>query len=236
MRPLFIIPAARQCRRPAPYQSGTGMAEFTVVAIPLLLLGLAAFETARWFSTNHLLSVALQQAGRAAIVAHGHPHVIQAAFEQGIQTLHPGTARRASTSPISWRIEILSPTPLSFADFTDPGLRAPAAPRLKAINNHYLAEQHARYQRQGWAGGRGPASGQTIYQANTLTLRLRYPLQPIVPGLKPVLRALGRQDGSYAGQALRHGYLPLVREISFLMQSHPVNWPLPRTGNITRPR
>ncbi|TEA79538.1 TadE/TadG family type IV pilus assembly protein [Allopusillimonas ginsengisoli] len=218
-------------------QSGTGIAEFTIVAIPIFFLGLAAFETARWFSTNHMLSVALQQAGRAAIVAHGHPDIIQSAFEQSLNALNPGSKRRlpGASGAISWHIEILSPTPGAFLDFGDRRLRARPDVRFDIINNHYLAEQHARYQRNGWADGLGPVSNQTIYEANMLTLRLRFPLPPLVPGVKSILQTLGKQNGSYSEQALFHGFLPLVREVSFVMQSHPINWPLPSSGKIIRP-
>lgn len=215
-------------------QTGSGMVEFTIVALPLIFLGFAAFESARWFAARHILSVALQEAGRAAIVAHGHPAVIHAAFEQALQPLRvlESRAPQARNAPVSWKIEILSPSRQVFRDFSDKRLGSYQRSHARAINNHYLAEQHARYRARGWPGGRGPISGKTIFEANVLTLRLHYPLKPIVPGVSALLRTLGQSDGRYSERALQHGYLPLVREISFVMQSHPVLWPWPEGGQV----
>jgi len=239
-------------------QRGSGAVEFIVVALPLIFLGLCAFETARWLSARHLLSVALYEAARAASVQHAHPAVIESAFEQALAPLQTGRRQRpsfrAQHPDVAWQISVLSPSPAAFRDFADrtPGLYANGA--TAAINNHYLAEQHARHRARGWPDGRGPLSGQDIFQANTLTLRLHYPFKPLLPGIAAILRGLAgenRQDQAPDGNRnnparklkpdpspdsmLRQGYLPILREVSVVMQSHPQAWALPY-GRVRGPQ
>lgn len=149
----------------------------------------------------------------------------QAAFHQ----------RRRDTGAPAWQIELLSPSSAAFNDFSDPALADDQFDRLPTINNHYQFEQDRRLRAQGWPGGQGPESGMSIYQANTLVLRLTYLHEPIVPGMKGLMRLLGKQNGTYGQHAMAHGYLPIKRQISLTMQSHPVHWPMLNDGTIVRP-
>jgi hypothetical protein len=242
-------------------QHGAGAAEFIVIALPLIFLGLCAFETARWLSARHLLSVALYEAARAGSVQHAHPAVIESAFQQALAPLEAGQRGRSRSrgGQTAWQISVLSPAPGAFLDFADRAAArhangAHANGAMAIINNHYLAQQHARHRARGWPDGRGPQSGQDIFQANTLTLRLRYPFKPLVPGVAAILRSLAggnRQretaDGKRSALArkpvadpgpdsmLRQGYLPILREVSVVMQSHPQAWPLPHGRIHGRP-
>ncbi|UYO94840.1 TadE/TadG family type IV pilus assembly protein [Pollutimonas sp. M17] len=231
-----------------PRQSGASLIEFSAVALPILLLGLGSVDIAAWLFARQAASLALLEAGRAGIVGHAHPDVMIQAFEQALLPMFPGPSRQASrqklqnalhrrtalTGRAPWQIEVLSPTPEAFRDFADATASAPGKGALAAINNDYQHEQNQKRREQGWAGGLGPASGASIFQANTLVLRLSYLHEPVLPGIKRLIRLLGQENGSYRQHALAHGYLPLVREMALGMQSHPVEWPLPAGGKIVR--
>src|SRR3546814_6870832 len=64
---------------------------------------------------------------------------------------------------------------------------------------------------------------------------LSYLHKPVLPGIQGLIRLLGIAHGTYSQHAMAHGYLPLNREISLAMQSHPVRWPMPEGGHILRP-
>lgn len=228
-------------------QRGTSLIEFTIVAVPLLLLGLGALEAALWFFTKQAISLALLQAGRAAIVDHANPRTIEAAFEQAMLPLYSATKpssaqlrlqaalaqRTRLTGSAPWQIQRLSPTSAAFLDFGDPKLQVAGATGLAVINNNYLAEQHGRHQHGDHHHSRGSLSGLTIFQANTLVLRLHWLHQPVVPGISALLRLLGNPEGSYSQRAMAlGGYLPLSQDISLVMQSHPVNWPALANGKV----
>ena len=222
------------------------MIEFMIVAVPILLLGLGSIEAAHWLLTRQVVSLALLEAGRAGINKQAHPDSIAQAFEQALLPLFPATQnqsaqtqqqiafrqRQQGTTDPPWQITILSPSLEAFQDFADPKLNTTG---LSAINNNYQFEQNQRYREQGWANGLGPSSGLSIYQANTLTLHLNYLHQPLLPGVRSLLRTLGNTQGTYSQRAMSRGYLPLSREISLTMQSHPVRWPMPGAGHVIRP-
>lgn len=226
------------------------------MAVPLLLAGLGAVELAAWLHTRQALSLALLEAARAGVADHARPDGMAAAFEQALLPLFAGgraPARRAPAQSLQaaldergqtlgrapWRIEVLSPPAAAYADFSDASIAEglPAdAHGLAAINHAYQPEQDAAARARGWPQGRGPHSHVSIFDANTLALRLSYPQRPALPGIASLLRMLGTQGGSYRRHALAHGYLPIVREIALPMQSHPVSWPWPAHGKIVGPQ
>lgn len=229
-------------------QRGASLIEFSLVAVPILLMGLGCVEVARWFQVRQFVDVALLQAARAGITGHARPQAIEAAFEQALLPLYASgpaasadsrmradfARRGAVLGDAPWRIEILSPAKAAFADYADPGLAIARETGLAAINNDYQAEQHQRYLGQGRP--LGAASGLTIYQANVLALRLTFPHRPLVPGVAALLRQLGDPAGSYASRAMAlGGYLPMVRELRLGMQSHPVDWPKGHGGKVVMP-
>ena len=239
MRPFTLI-----CRsQPTRYrhQTGISLIEFSIVAIPLLLVGLGSVEIAQWFFVKQAVSLALTEAARAGITRHASPDAIETAFELGLLPLYPPTAAQTSQQRLQqalarrsdaarhlppWQIEILSPTERAFQDFNDPQLAIGKERGLAAINNNYQAEQDQRYRARGWADGLGPVSNQSIYQANTLILKVTYLHEPMVPGLKSLIRLLPIGSNSYAQHAMASsGYLPVQQEIQLTMQSHALNWP-----------
>jgi hypothetical protein len=220
------------------------MVEFAVAALPLLIAGLLVVEAARWHVVRQMLNLALLDAARAGATAHARPQVIDDAFEHGLLPLFtpPGQHRSAharmraeqldvtrQTGLLPWRIDILSPSGTAYADFGDAAVRVDGAHGLPAINNDYQADQHARRRSRGWPDGRGPRSGLTIFDANTLRLRLTYIHAPLVPAVRAMLRAIGAAaSGDQA--ALRAGMLTMVMEMALPMQSHPVDWPAARAS------
>lgn len=230
-------------------QTGAGILEFSIVAIPVLLLGLGTIESAQWLFTRQAAGLALLEAGRAGITQHANPDAMIAAFEHALLPLHASTSRASAQGRLDaalaqrrqrlaaapWRIEILSPALTVYQDFADPALLISRQSGHAAINNNYLHEQNLRHHAKGWPQGRGPVSGKDIFQANTLSLRLSYLHEPAIPGMKALLSLLGNDQGSYRQRAMAAGYLPLIREMSFIMQSHPVSWPMPENGKIVGP-
>lgn len=236
--------SAANCRR----QGGQGAVEFLLAAAPVLLLGLSSIEAIHWYFVRQAVSLALTQAGRAAITQHADPAVLDTAFAEALLPLHAGPtpaasrarlekaiARREHTTGLpAWRIRIVSPSTASFADFasSNPDLGRASHP---IIDNDYLHEQHQARLAQGWLHGRGPQSGQTTLEANTLVLHLTWLHEPLLPGMRQLLRQLAPPDTRYGSQAMSiGGYLPLHRQVALVMQSHPIEWQMPANGRIVR--
>jgi len=220
-------------------QSGTSAIEFTLVAIPLLLVGLGAIELSRWFFVKQAISLALLEAARAGITDHARPATIEAAFEHALLPLFPATSRQSAaqrlreafdrrhsaTDTAPWQIQVQKPDAAVFHDFAAPGLSVRGAPGLATIDNNYQAEQHVRYTAQRPPDGRGAFSGATIFEANNLALQLTYMHEPLVPGMRALLQMLSPHSSGYSKQAFSGGYLPLQQTLQLTMQSHPVAWP-----------
>ncbi|GAA0506796.1 MAG: TadE/TadG family type IV pilus assembly protein [Pigmentiphaga sp.] len=214
-------------------QRGAAMAEFTVVAIPLLLTGLGAFETGRWLLTRQAVGYALFEAARAGTAAHADPAAMAQAFERALSPAlgtpalaSPGDQSAAARARMAgWarhhglpmaRIEQLSPTAASFQDF--PAGRA-AGPR--ELDYDYQRLHHDTVYFSRYRGGIGPRSGQTLFDANTLVLRLTYLHAPYLPGMRALLRSLANasETDDYVRRARAAGLLVIRREIAMPMQS-----------------
>lgn len=206
-------------------QSGAAAIEFSLAALPILLVGLGVVELAQWFFLKQAISLALLEAGRAGITEHNSPQAMQDAFKRALQPVAP-LARSDH-----WRIEVISPSPFAFQDFADKTLSATSPHGLLVINNDYQSEHHERNIERGSIEGRGLYSSQTIFEANTLALRLTYGHAPLLPGVAALLRMLPASEG-YAGRTLQSGRLPLRQELRLNMQSHPMAWPLTNDGHV----
>jgi len=221
-------------------QQGAALVETSLILLPMLLAACLAIEVSQSNQIRHITALALYQTSVTASLTHADRSTWQARFERAILPLFvtSGLAedalRRLRTTqqellsrtglPV-WNIEVISPTTESFEDFAHPALSAQHG--VAVIRNDYLAEQHMKNQEAGWEAGRGPHSGQTIYEANTLQLRLTYLYPPKVPGVGAVLRILGqlgRNRKDRAGQAWQHGLFAVVLEQGMMMQSHPIAW------------
>lgn len=223
-------------------QRGAALIESAVALGAVLLVALAAIEAMHWQLMRQLAYVALTESARAGATGHARPSLIAQAFEtallpryaspggqpEALSMLRAALARTAQRAGMpAWHITVLRPGAAAYADFSQPGLRVPAAAGLLAVRNDYQAEQHATYQSR-WPDGQGPRSGLTIFQANTLRLRLRYLVEPITPAGRLAMQALAVLPGSPDAcfhRALRAGMLPLAITLTMDMQSHPVQWP-----------
>lgn len=218
---------------PSSTQSGTGMIEFLLVAMPLLLTAMGGVEISHWMFTRQAISMALIEASRAGATQQASPQAIANAFEAALAPLYPGTStalngQRTSQAlakhqhhhagALPWHIQLVSPDAAAFEDFASqtPGVKHISG--LPTIDNSYQLEQHQSRQQQSWPHGKGHQSGQTIYQANELVLRLTYRYKPLLPGFEAI-----------AGDALA-----LTQETVLAMQSHPVLWPDDPAGRVTR--
>ena len=220
-------------------QAGAAAIEFAIAGTVVLLLGLLSVEAGRWHVVRQLAHVALMEAGRAGATAHGHPARIHDAFEDALLPLYvgaggePGARRRQAQQTASivqqgltpWRIEVLTPSQRDFLEHSRQGLAVSAAPGRRAISNDYLDVQHARRPAR-------PGSP-TIFDANTLTLRLTYLHRPWLAPIRVLLRRLVRADpASYASAAWARGWLPIQMTLEIEMHTHPVDWagvtPTPR--------
>ncbi len=206
------------------------------------MLGLGGVELTHWMSLRQVLSLALMDAARVGATRQARPAAIATAFEQGLRMAYPGAEaatwalrQRRQALGLPWHIGIRQPAPAAFLDHADATLSAPRdAPEQASIRNDYQALQHARRLAQGWPQGRGPRSGHTIYEANTLTMDLLWPHRPMLPGLSALIRALASLSADAAqARIMAAGYLPFRRRVIVTMQSDPSAWPPLPDGRIT---
>lgn len=230
--------------------AGQGTLEFLLAIVPVMLLGLGSIEAIHWYAARQAVSLALVQAARAAITQHANPEVLDQAFTEALLPLHAGPTAAASRARLQraverrtqatglppWRIRILSPSTASFVDFASSSPDLPRPGRLPVIDNDYLRERHRAGAMQPPAtASRGPVSGQTLLEANTLVLHLTWLHEPLLPGMRALLRQLAPADNRYGSVAMaRGGYLPLQREVALVMQSHPIAWNMPAHGRVLR--
>ncbi len=229
-----MLMASFSLRPPYPHpnlrQRGSALAEFALVAMALLCLGLFLPEAAYWHTTRQVLHLALMEAARAGATGHAHPEQIARAFELGLLPLHaspqgPQAAQqklrrkqeklRADTGLVPWRIEVLSPDAQAFRAYTNPQIVVPGARGLRAIDNHYQGLQHQNS---------STTADISIFAANTLRLRLTYLHEPLIPIWRVLLASLGTSGSNYVDQAFARGRLPIRVGVDIDMQSHPVDW------------
>jgi|TARA_R110000850_G_scaffold277133_1_gene423269 hypothetical protein len=188
----------------ARYEKGASMVEFSLITLPMILAGVGAVELTHWIYTRQAVGAALMSAAKAGSIHHAHPSAMAHAFKQGTLSLH-GAKQSREASP--WHIQVRSPSVAVFSDF--PANLPGNTLNYPAIRNSYQREQHLKAMGNGWGDGIGPKSGETIFQANTLSLLLTYQYTPLMPGLS----------------TLTPGPLIIRREAQVVMQSNPILWP-----------
>ncbi len=220
-------------------QQGTVLIETSLILVPVLFAAGLAVELLHSNQLRQVATLALYQTGRVASTSQALPENMLAAFRQAIAPLfsvqgqrdHAHVPTRSAeqrfylqTGLPLWQLEILSPTQASFKDFADTTLtRAQGRP---VIRNSYLAQQHQQHVAAGWPDGRGPFSGQTVFQANTLRLRLTLLYSSTVPGVRLIMKGLAwlvlrRED--LVSRAWQQGLLAVVVEADVMMQSNVVS-------------
>lgn len=218
-------------------ESGASLLESLIGLLTLVIAGFAVFEIAQWHLTRQLAWLAIHEAGRRGAVMGADPRAIRSAVQEALAP-RAGSVGRAGNAHIrqrqlahthadhqslpAWHIEVLTPSAPMFVDFSDGALSR--GQRLPTISNDYLAEQHAAHLMRGWQDGRGPISGKTIFEANTLGLRLTVLHAPLSPGAATLLRLLPDTGNALTDAARRRGLLAITIESATVMHSHPVQW------------
>lgn len=199
-------------RIPFRRQAGQALPEFLLSGLLVLWLGSAIYETLQWRQEREVLYSALAEAARAGSRQQLDPQAMAQAFEAA---LRPLAARRAAALAAAglprWRLEVLQPAAAHYRlhGRTLPGLPAPA------IRHDRQPEQHRLRP--------GPP---TIFEANTLRLRLTYASSPATPWLAALLPALAALSTDPCRRALlAAGWLPQRLELTIEMQSHARRWP-----------
>ena len=218
-------------------ESGASVLESTVCLLALTLAGFTAFEIAQWHVTRYLARLALHAAAREGAITGANPQAIRRAASIALASRHattrhhfphhalnaPGFPQQMAGSGLSpAHIEILSPSSPMFADFADADLSR--TQQRPTIRNDFLAEQHAAHHARGWGGGAGPRSGNDIFDANTLRLRLTVLHAIRVPVVAMLVRALPATGDRITDAAHRNGLLAITLEADSAMHSHPMLW------------
>lgn len=217
-------------------QNGAAIVETVLVFIPLSLMAALLIELAHSQSVGDITQLAIYQAARAASLAGAQPEVADQAFSQAITPLYLSAEqqpeRKARHDPPRkntltetglrlWQIEMTNPDIKSFTDFAQ--VRLSAIHKRPTLDNNYLSEQHEANIRKGWAEGRGPVSGQTVFDANTLRLEVSLLYKPRAPGIGTILKVLGARRSDRTGTAWQQGYLVANRYAEIMMQSDAIS-------------
>jgi len=256
----YAAPSHRRIRHAR--SSGFSLIEFLLISVPILLLTLGGIELAHWFHVRQMVGLALVEAARAGATQHAQPAAIAQAFEQALRPLFAGATPQVTDARLAaalrtrshamddgppWQIRIVRPDARDFAQFAAPALAIARRSGLPAIRNDYQVEQQQlRTRARGdsmLADADTPANASvdahafrdaTVFQANTLVLRLSYPHPPLLPGVARLLAGLRVHTDAYARRALAAGLLPMVREVHLDMASHPVDWPSLPDGRVIK--
>jgi len=237
------MPNARHSRHSR--ASGFSLVEFLLVSVPILLLTLGGIELAHWFHVRQMVGLALVQAARAGATQHAQPAVIAQTFEQALRPLFAGASTQTTDARLArvmrqradamnggppWQIRIVRPDARDFVLFSTPTLAIARNSGLSAIRNDYQYEQQHAYT----SSGISTDGHATVFQANTLVLRLSYPHAPLLPGVARLLSNVHVHAHAYARRALAAGLLPMTREVQLDMASHPVDWPSLPDGRVIK--
>ena len=207
-------------------QRGATMVEFALIAPVLMLLGLGLVQVGLVFHAKSALSFALQEAARAGAVGNATPDSIQKGFLTGMvpymggglnaadlaATLAKATAEFTRGSAENWiRIQQLSPTPQSFADWQENGLDDNGNQVVEIPNANLPLLRCTRMPTGGTSGYRsssacggagepvGSTSQQTLSDANLLKLKLTYGVQLGIPFINRIVgKALAMAAGCQA--------------------------------------
>jgi hypothetical protein len=206
---------------------GAAIAEFLIAVVGVLLpLLLSAWQLALLGVSKDLVNLAALMAARAGAVEHGSLAVMRAEVARSLVPLYGNTAAlaeaeavapvvaayaraRADTAlPHVLQVEILNPTAESFADF-----------EREQSGGRGIPNQHLEH----YGDRRGARSGQSLLDANTLSIRITYCqrlIVPLVAQFVPAVLATAERDPRSLA-CYRDQRVPIVAHAIVMMHSDP---------------
>lgn len=177
-----------------PLQGGGALVEWTLIALPLLLVGSLALEVSEWHLTRQRLALVLQRATEDTALKGGHP-----------QTLLQQVKRHWPSHLMAKLHACVTEPRTLLADFADRSLSRMLGQSV--VRHDHLAHQHAKALKKGWPQGRGRTSGRTIFEANVLTVQAYASIQPRSVWIRAIVPTVTMKIQAQA-----------------IMQSHRVAW------------
>lgn len=209
-------------------QRGASMIEFSIAAVLLTIMGLSIVQFALLFLAKNTLNYAAFEAARAGAFNHANATSIQSRFATALAPLYGGgttpaqlalAVGRAKADVAAFsRVQLINPTVESFNDWADPALASPVGKGSRTIPNAALhLRANAKEVRS--------ASGQNLYDANVLKIRIVYGYEPRIPIARQLLLGawnLMAPPTGAEGVAVASGRIPIVVEATMRMASEPV--------------
>lgn len=209
------------------------MTEFVVVAPVLLLIGLALLQYALLFVAKNQVNHAAFMATRAGSMHNATAESISTAYLRHLAPLYGGgsdpsevaqaVARATTDMQGNYRIELINPSRASFDDFNEPALRETLSTDARVIPNSGLPLRDPAVI--------GRHSGQNIFDANLIKVRITHGYKPGVPmvgrvfakALEVAHEASETRD-DFAGRLIAAGRVPITTDITLHMNSPAIEW------------
>lgn len=215
---------------------GASMTEFIVVAPVVLLIGLALLQYTLLFVAKNQVNHAAFMATRSGSMQNATAESISRSYLRHLAPLYGGggnpeevvqaVARATADMQGNYRIELINPGRASFDDFNEPALKAALKTDARVIPNSSLALRNP--------AAIGRQSGQNIFDANLIKVRITHGYKPGVPMVGRIFtKALeAAQDSSqnrddFAGRLIAAGRVPITTDITLHMHSPAIEWPDP---------
>lgn len=236
---------------------GATIVEFIVVVPTLLMMSMAVLQAAFAFHAKSQVNHATAAAARAGSFSNAAMDSMTAAFTRGMVGYYGGgtslweltltQARAASDLAGNVRIEVLSPTTESFADYNSPTLQQQLnTGNARVIPNDNLGFIRCPRDVPGCnSDPNGNRSGQTLADANLLKIRVTYgiPQEKQMPMVGRFYTwALARMNpndlDAFRNALVARGRIPLVAHTTVRMMSPPIeggNGSNPGSGNNGNP-
>jgi len=205
-------------------QRGATMLEFAFAGPVITLLGLALTQYGMLFFAKNQINQASFMAARAGSVGNANLEKVLSAYTRALIPLYGG-GRNAAELAESYakatvdmaghvRIELLNPTPKSFADWNDPALQKTlgGGKRVVPFANQAYKTMEVRGE-----------SKQDIQDANLIKLRITQGYQPKVPLMAGIyskwLQWMDKGGDSFHTQLVNAGRIPVVTDVTMQMQT-----------------
>lgn len=208
-------------------QRGSAMIEFVVVGPVLTLIGTVLLQYALMFNARNLVNHASFMAARAGSMGNARLDAIERAYARALVPLYGGgrnagelaesLARAQADLAGNARIELLNPTRESFDDWADEALRGLYGGQ-RAIPNSGLSSRNPDEVK--------PSSGQSVYDANLIKLKITHGYELKVPLAGTVMQFaskwMDRGKDGFATDLYARRRLPIVTHVTMQMHSDPV--------------